>query len=282
MNYLLLMTLVLLGCVGLGLLIGVIVARLGHNHDPLDDTGFVADGLSATLGTVGGLLAFVLGFLVVFTLDNYTAAQDVASQEASAYSAAFEAAVLLPPERGEPIRRDLVCLIDAVRTDGWFYAEGDRPSADDAIEAWWIQTRSDLGTLPEASALQEYAAETVYNSLAEARSLGEQRLLMNGSSVPGIIWIIIWLSVIALIALTYVSLRNNTFILLTSVGILAVVLGVVLWALITFANPFSASDGTAVQAEDLAATLVRLQDTYPTPAYVWEPCAEPGAAASAQ
>lgn len=280
MNYLLLMMLILLGCVGAGLLIGIIVVRLGHNHDPLDDTGFVADGLSATLGTIGGLLAFVLGFLVVFTLDNYTAAQDVAAQEASAYSAAFEAAVLLPPERGEPIRRDLVCLIDTVRTQGWFYAEGDRPTADDDIEAWWVQTRSDLGLLPEAGALQEYAAETVYSSLAEARSLGEQRLLMNGSSVPGIIWIIIWLSVTALVALTYVSLRNNTFILLTSVAVLTIVLGVVLWALITFANPFSASDGTAVQAEDLAATLVRLQDTYPAPASVWEQCPEPPAVTS--
>jgi len=276
-NYLLLMTLILLGCVGLGILLGIIVVRLGHNHDPLDDTGFVADGLSATLGTVGGLLAFVLGFLVIFTLDNYTAAQDVASQEAAAYSAAFEAAVLLPPERGEPIQRDLACLIDSVRTEGWFYAEGDRPTADDVIEAWWVQTRIDLGLLPEAGALQEYAAETVYSSLAEARSLGEQRLLMNGSSVPGIIWIIIWLSITALVTLTYVCLRNNTFILLTSISVLAVVIGVVLWALITFANPFSASDGTAVEAEDLAATLVRLQDTYPTPASIWDPCGEPPA-----
>ncbi len=277
MNYLLLMTLILLGCVGLGILLGIIVVRLGHNHDPLDDTGFVADGLSATLGTVGGLLAFVLGFLVVFTLDNYTAAQDVASQEASAYSAAFEAAVLLPPERGEPIQRDLACLIDSVRTEGWFYAEGDRPTADDVIESWWVQTRIDLGLLPEAGALQEYAAETVYSSLAEARSLGEQRLLMNGSSVPGIIWIIIWLSITSLVTLTYVCLRNNTFILLTSISVLTVVIGVVLWALITFANPFSTSDGTAVEAEDLAATLVRLQDTYPTPASIWDPCGEPPA-----
>jgi len=276
-NYLLLMTLILLGCVGLGILLGIIVVRLGHNHDPLDDTGFVADGLSATLGTVGGLLAFVLGFLVVFTLDNYTAAQDIASQEASAYSAAFEAAVLLPPERGEPIQRDLACLIDSVRTEGWFYAEGDRPTADDVIESWWVQTRIDLGLLPEAGALQEYAAETVYSSLAEARSLGEQRLLMNGSSVPGIIWIIIWLSITALVTLTYVCLRNNTFILLTSISVLTVVIGVVLWALITFANPFSTSDGTAVEAEDLAATLVRLQDTYPTPASIWDPCGEPPA-----
>lgn len=277
MNYLLLMTLILLGCVGLGILLGIIVVRLGHNHDPLDDTGFVADGLSATLGTVGGLLAFVLGFLVVFTLDNYTAAQDIASQEASAYSAAFEASVLLPPERGEPIQRDLACLIDSVRTEGWFYAEGDRPTADDVIESWWVQTRIDLGLLPEAGALQEYAAETVYSSLAEARSLGEQRLLMNGSSVPGIIWIIIWLSITALVTLTYVCLRNNTFILLTSISVLTVVIGVVLWALITFANPFSTSDGTAVEAEDLAATLVRLQDTYPTPASIWDPCGEPPA-----
>lgn len=277
MNYLLLMTLILLGCVGLGILLGIIVVRLGHNHDPLDDTGFVADGLSATLGTVGGLLAFVLGFLVVFTLDNYTAAQDIASQEASAYSAAFEAAVLLPPERGEPIQRDLACLIDSVRTEGWFYAEGDRPTADDVIESWWVQTRIDLGLLPEAGALQEYAAETVYSSLAEARSLGEQRLLMNGSSVPGIIWIIIWLSITSLVTLTYVCLRNNTFILLTSISVLTVVIGVVLWALITFANPFSTSDGTAVEAEDLAATLVRLQDTYPTPASIWDPCGEPPA-----
>lgn len=282
MSSLFLMTTVLLGCVGAGLLIGILVVRLGHRHDPLDDTGFVADGLSATLGTVGGLLAFILGFLVVFTLDTYTAAQDVASQEASAYSAAFEAAILLPPEQGEPIRRDLACLIDAVRTQGWVYAEGDRPTADDAIEAWWVETRSELALLPEAGALQEYAAETVFSSLAEARSLGEQRLLMNGSSVPGIIWIIIWLSITALIALTYVSLRNNTFILLTSVATLTVVIGVVLWALVTFANPFSTADGTAVEAEDLAATLVRLQDTYPTPANVWEPCPDPGAAPSSQ
>lgn len=39
MSSLFLMTTVLLGCVGAGLLIGILVVRLGHRHDPLDDTG---------------------------------------------------------------------------------------------------------------------------------------------------------------------------------------------------------------------------------------------------
>lgn len=275
MHNLLWLVLILLGCVGVGLLLGVLVARLGHNHDPLDDTGFVADGLSATLGTIGGLLAFVLGFLVVFTLDGYSAAQDVASGEASAYSAAFEAAVLLPAEQAEPLRRDLVCLIETVRTDGWVYAEGDRPTADDALEYWWLQARGKLTTLPNATPFEEYATEAVYSSLAEARSLGEQRLLMNGTSVPPIIWIIIWLSFTALVVLTYVSLRNNTFILLTSLAILTVVLGTVVWALMTFSNPFSTADGTAVAPDDLTATLLRLQDSYPDPPTIWAPCPDP-------
>ena len=261
---------ILLACVGIGIGAGVLMVRMGRNHDPLDDTGFVADGLSATLGTIGGLLAFVLGFLVVFTLDGYTAAQDVASSEASSYSAAFEASVLLPDELGGPIRRDLACLINAVQTEGWYFTEGDGPSADDNVEAWWAKARESLKGLPESSALQEYATETVYSSLAEARSLGEQRVLMNGSSIPVIIWWIIFVAFTATIALTYVSLRNNSFIVLASIGILTIVVGAVIWALITFANPFSAADGTAVAADDLTSTVERLQDTYPGP--YWEPC----------
>lgn len=254
---------ILLACVGIGLLAGIAMVRLGRHHDPLDDSGFVADGLSATLGTIGGLLAFVLGFLVVFTLDNYTAAQDVSSNEAGAYSAAFEASVLLPEDLGQPIQRNVACLIDSVRTEGWFFTPGDGPSADDNVEAWWAQTRASLKSLPESSALQEYATETVYSSLAEARSLGEQRVLMNGSAVPPIIWIIIYLAFASTVALTYVSLRNNSFILLASIGILTIVVGAVVFALLTFANPFSSADGTAVQADDLAGTVERLRDTYP-------------------
>lgn len=261
---------ILLGCVGIGILVGIVVVRLGRNHDPLDDTGFVADGLSATLGTVGGLLAFVLGFLVVFTLDNYTTAQDVAANEASAYSAAFEAAVLLPADQAELITRDVACLIESVRTEGWFYTSGDGPSADDNLEAWWVTTRQSLGSLTEPTPLQEYAVETIFASLAEARSLGEQRVLMNDSAVPPVIWVVIYIAFAATIALTYVSLRNNTFILLASIGLMTVVVAAVVWTLFTFANPFSPTDGTAVRADDLSGTVERLRDTYPGPA--WEPC----------
>ena len=267
---------ILLGCVGIGILVGIVIVRLGRNHDPLDDTGFVADGLSATLGTVGGLLAFVLGFLVVFTLDNYTSAQDVAANEASAYSAAFEAAVLLPADQAEPIKRDVACLIESVRTEGWYFSSGDGPSADDNLELWWVTTRQSLGSLTEPTPLQEYAVETIFASLAEARSLGEQRVLMNDSAVPPIIWVVIYIAFAATIALTYVSLRNNTFILLASIGLMTIVVAAVVWTLFTFANPFSPTDGTAVQADDLSGTVERLRDTYPGPA--WEPCpGRPGA-----
>jgi len=267
---------ILLSAVGIGILVGLVITRLGRGHDPLDDTGFVADGLSATLGTIGGLLAFVLGFLVVFTLDNYTAAQDVASSEASAYSGAFEAAVLLPQDQAEPVQRNIACLIEAVRTEGWFFREGDGPSVDDNVEQWWVTTRESLGTLTEPTPLQEYAVETVFSSLADARSLGEQRVLMNGSSIPPIIWVIIYIAFAATVALTYVCLRYNSFILLSSIGLMTVVVGAVVWTLLTFANPFSTADGTAVRADDLTGTVERLRDTYPGP--VWEPCpARPGA-----
>ncbi|MFM7598509.1 MAG: hypothetical protein ACKO70_09105 [Actinomycetota bacterium] len=261
---------ILLGCAGLGLLVGVVFSRVGQNHDPLDDTGFVADGLSATLGTVGGLLAFVLGFLVVFTLDGYTAAQDVASSEASAYSAAFEAAVLLPPEQAAPVKRNIACLIESVRTEGWYFDEGDGPSMDDNVEAWWSATRDSLSLLTEPTPLQEYAAETVFAELAEARAQGEQRVLMNGSSIPPVIWVVIFVAFAATVALSYISLRNNSFILLASIGLMTVVVGAVVWTLITFANPFSTGDGTAVQADDLTGTVERLRDTYSGPA--WQPC----------
>lgn len=267
---------ILLVCVGIGILVGIVIVRLGRNHDPLDDTGFVADGLSATLGTVGGLLAFVLGFLVVFTLDNYTSAQDVAANEASAYSAAFEAAVLLPADQAEPIKRDVACLIESVRTEGWYFSSGDGPSADDNLELWWVTTRQSLGSLTEPTPLQEYAVETIFASLAEARSLGEQRVLMNDSAVPPVIWVVIYIAFAATIALTYVSLRNNTFILLASIGLMTIVVAAVVWTLFTFANPFSPTDGTAVQADDLSGTVERLRDTYPGPA--WEACPDrPGA-----
>ncbi len=267
---------ILLGCVGIGILVGIVIVRLGRNHDPLDDTGFVADGLSATLGTVGGLLAFALGFLHVFTLDNYTSAQDVAANEASAYSAAFEAAVLLPADQAEPIKRDVACLIESVRTEGWYFSSGDGPSADDNLELWWVTTRQSLGSLTEPTPLQEYAVETIFASLAEARSLGEQRVLMNDSAVPPVIWVVIYIAFAATIALTYVSLRNNTFILLASIGLMTIVVAAVVWTLFTFANPFSPTDGTAVQADDLSGTVERLRDTYPGPA--WEPCPDrPGA-----
>ena len=51
---------------------------------------------------------------------------------------------------------------------------------------------------------------------------------------------------------------------------LGLLVGVVVWTLITFANPFSTGDGTAVQADDLTGTVERLRDTYSGPA--WQPC----------
>lgn len=256
--------------VGVGLGAGVLIARAGHRHDPLDETGFVADGLSATLGTVGGLLAFTLGFLVVFTLDNFTAAQDVASREASAYGAAFESAAVIPAAESEAVRRNVACLTQAVRDEGWLLDRTSATQADDNIEEWWLKTRESLVSLPERTPFEEFATETVFTSIAEARTLGENRLLMQEPMIPAIIWVLIYLAFGAVVTLTYVALRFNTFILLTSVGLMTLVVGAVIAALITFAAPFSRSDGTSVEADDLTATIERLRDTYPGPA--WDPC----------
>ena len=72
--------------VGLGLLIH----RMEVRNSDLDrrERRLVGEGMSATLGFVGGAAAFLLGVLLLSSLDHYRATDNIVTDEALAFSAA--------------------------------------------------------------------------------------------------------------------------------------------------------------------------------------------------
>jgi hypothetical protein len=91
--------------VGLGLL----VHRIEVRRDLIGgrDRRLVSDGMSGAVGFLGGAAAFLLGVLMLASIDHYYATRSGVDAEAVAYAAAFNAAATLPPPDQARIQRDL-------------------------------------------------------------------------------------------------------------------------------------------------------------------------------
>lgn len=254
--------------------LGFVIHRSEVNRGIIDnrDRRLVGDGMNGALGFLGGSAAFLLGVLMLTSVDHYNATDDIVTAEALSYSAAFDAtAGLADPDKAK-VQRDLVCLMRSVTTNSWAATESEDLTGSENTHAWRARAINDADTIEPKTKVQENSVETLQSELINASRTGQERLLAAESDLPVAMWALVYISIFVLAFVLTVLLRPYPTLAVTTLSAILLLSGAMVWTLTAFAEPFTKHDGVYIAPTALEAVMVRLEGTYPGRA--WEPCTE--------
>ena len=257
---------------GLGWLAAMRMARLETARGMIDkrEGSLVADGAQGVLGFVGGASAFLIGVLMLASVDHFNATSEVANDEAIAYSAAFQNSVALPDPARQIVQRDLVCLMRSVATDSWNAATTGDLTGDRNSNAWRAKTVSDFGTIALASGGSSDALDAVASEVRDATKFGQQRLLAGESTLPLAMWALLYLSLLVLTFLMTLMMRSYPLLLALCLGATFIVSAGMISVLVAFAEPFDTDTGVYISPRALESVLITAQESQP--GAVWDSC----------
>lgn len=259
----------LVGVVVLGVVIGSALHRR-FDRRAHDDGRLLDTGVGSLLAYVAGAVAFVIGLMLAFSVEQFSEATGTVREQALAVSEAFDDTWLLPAESVEPVRRSIVCLSRSLVEDSFTRDQGAEVlTSDRNTQSWWRMT---LTVFTEQSdrhpdAMGEF--EEVFAGLEDLSRLEKERLLRSMNQLPTVVWFVIFLCMGTLVTLQSFSLRRQPVLHGTSVVLTWLVTAGLLGALVSFAEPFS-SFGASVSPAPIEAVLERLADDFAGP--IWDPC----------
>lgn len=256
----------------LGWLVAMLIARLETARGMIAkrEGSLVADGAQGVLGFIGGASAFLIGVLMLASVDHFNATSEVANEEAIAYSAAFQTSVALPAPARQIVQRDLVCLMRSVATDSWYAATKGDLTGDRNSNAWLAKTMSDLGTLSQQPDMRSDIPGAVESELREAAKFGQKRLLGGESTLPLAMWALLYLSLLVLVFLMTIMMRSYPLLLALCIGATFTVSAGMIFVLVAFAEPFDTDTGVYISPRALEAVLLSSQESQPGAA--WDSC----------
>ena len=257
---------------GLGWLVAMRIARLETARGMIDkrEGSLVADGAQGVLGFIGGASAFLIGVLMLASVDHFNATAEIANEEAIAYSSAFQNSVALPDPARQIVQRDLVCLMRSVATESWNAANTGDLTGDRNSNAWRAKTVSDFGTIALTSGGSSDALDAVASEVRDAAKFGQQRLLAGESTLPLAMWALLYLSLLVLTFLMTLMMRSYPLLLALCLGATFIVSAGMISVLVAFAEPFDTDTGVYISPRALESVLTTAQESQPGAA--WDSC----------
>lgn len=254
-----------------GIAAGLLIHRV-HVRRAGPDAPAGSDGMSGSVGFIGGAAAFLLSVLMLASLDHYNATKAIVADEALAYSAAFDSTDGLAPADQAKIQRDLVCLMRSVATNSWAAAQNADLSGSDNTHVWRLRASADADTVVTQTKAQENSLNILQSELINASKIGQQRLLAAEADLPLSLWLLVFFSIFALTAILVALLRSHQSrtLAVTALGAVIVLSTAMVLALTAFDQPFDKGDGVYISPRAINAVMVRMEGTYPGAA--WAPC----------
>lgn len=255
--------------------LAVILHRYEVRKGMIDDRGRpgVSDGVGGALGFVGGSAAFLLGVLMLTSMDHFHATTETVDTEAVSYAAAYESAAGLAVADRMRVQRDLVCLMRSVATNSWAATKSGTVTGAEVTRAWRARVGTDIsGTEPMTTA-QENSLAAVQSELLEAEKAGQLRLLAAGGELPLALWVLVYVSVFVLTLALTLLLRPYSVLAVTGLSGVLILSAAMVWVLTAFAEPFTEGDGVFIAPKSLNSVLARIEAAQPN--VDWGPCGEP-------
>jgi hypothetical protein len=214
--------------------LGLIIVRRRMDLGSLRQYNEVTDPLLAVVGT---LFAILLGFMVANAMTRFEEARNNVQQEAGALGDIFRLAGAIPSPIGPQLRTQCTRYAEIVVRDEWKLMEEDKMSdaAWNVAGDMWQQCIQYEPKTQGQSNLHQTLLEVV-SHFGECR---RARLAQLTYALPPSMWCIVCVGGFATILFTYFFGVENLRLQITMTSILATVLSLNIFLLISFDDPFS-------------------------------------------
>jgi len=205
------------------------------------------------IAVVGVIYAVLLGFVVIVSWENFSEADHVVGQEASALRTMYRDSAAFPPAIREQIRTDVRNYAAAAVEDEWpAMAEGAPGSPE--VARVLDETADHLARMPAPTAdeLQYKGIEADrFNDLVTARSA---RLDFVDQGVPAVLWVALIVGAAVTIGFTMIFGLRSALLHTIMTASLAALIGVLLLVAVAIDHPFAGD--VAVHPAPLERVLV--------------------------
>jgi hypothetical protein len=199
--------------------------------DHNDVAGFI-------IAVVGVIYAVLLAFVVIVSWENFSGAEGVVGQEASALRNIYRDSTVFPPEVRERLRADVNDYARVAIEREW--PAMNRGVQGDPEVAVVLDTFSrDLAGLPATTPLeQQYVSVEAdrFNDLVTARS---QRLDYVEQGVPGVLWVALIVGAVVTIGFAMIFGMSSTLLHTFMIASLTALIGVLLFVSVAIDHPFA-------------------------------------------
>jgi hypothetical protein len=199
----------------------------GHN----DVAGFI-------IAIVGVIYAVLLAFVDIVSWEQFSRADDLVGQEASALRGLYRETSAFPPEVREQIQEDVRQYATAVVTQEW-PAMGRGEPGDPTVAVALDRMAEHLAALPTDTPIRETFVGVEADRFADVVSTRSQRLDFVGEGLPGVLWIALVFGALVTIGFAMIFGLQSTALHVIMTGSLAAVIGVLLFVAVSIDQPFA-------------------------------------------
>jgi hypothetical protein len=213
--------------------------------DHNDVAGFI-------IAVVGVIYAVLLGFVVIVSWENFSEAEHVVGQEASALRTMYRDSAAFPPAIRDQIHSDVRNYASAAVESDWPAMARGEPGAPETARAL-DETSEYLATMPTANPdeLQYKGIEADrLNDLVTARSA---RLDFVAQGVPAVLWLALIVGAAVTVGFTMIFGLGSALLHTLMTAGLTVLIGVLLFVAVAIDHPFAG--GVAVHPVPLERVL---------------------------
>ena len=190
------------------------------------------------IAVVGVIYAVLLGFVVIVSWENFSEAEHVVGQEASALRTMYRDSAAFPPPVREQIDADIRTYASAAVESDWPAMAAGQPGSPEAARAL-DEISQHLATTPTTNPdeLQYKVIEADrFNDLVTARSA---RLDYVTQGVPGVLWLALIVGAGVTVGFTMIFGLGSALLHTVMTASLAALIGVLLFVAVAIDHPFA-------------------------------------------
>ena len=217
---------------------------------PADERKSRTTGLQQISAGLGAMFSVIVGFSAFLVLNKYHAAQLTVQSEAGDLEEIYRLAEPLPEHEREVIQGLVLSYARVVVDEEWSLMRQGRwsPRADTLAED--LRRTIQEGYKTSTGAEQQFFGEEldVIDDLDEDR---EARLIVVRTGLPSILWVALVVLGTSIIGLTYLVGMESRRLHLMTVGVLAMGISLVLFAILVLDRPFGTDFSVGSQPFEL-------------------------------
>lgn len=195
------------------------------------------DCVSLSLSTVGMFTSVLISLIVINTWNSYNDAQKIVDAEGRAVENFYRAAQGMPEPTQSILINDVKQYIDVVTKVEWPAMNLNEAISD---KGWQILVHSNhvLLKLKTNDLVTANIQLKLMDQLSDVFDARRDRILLTKTHIPAVIWLVICMSIIFTIVLSYLYVTENLAMHMVLTGFVTASLAAALFLIVIFGHPF--------------------------------------------